>query len=355
MQNDFFTWYSGMEFSGDTNVRLKRWNSLVAVAKAPSPETLEVLTRLAFRTKLPPFLTEAARLREQLADGAPPLGDEELALLAASTLSVILNRLDATSARATALVTGASCAGLRAVTQPMNLVGMAKNAQGHMSETFRRRPPLEQQKLVNPQIDIQASLDGLQEGSVITVSAAINALATATTKALTAMATRQRQFESAVQDYVRVQDEELDILWWLQGGRCTIFDMPFEDVPVEHRPLVFACELANLTKVQPGPTALQSLFSRTGVGHSTQTTIASAIQGLPKEWLEHLLPDEKVGMVSIVTTPVLEAVRRRKEVDGQDTWIAAWSSVCGINQDALLPTLQFSEAVYRELLQVRLG
>lgn len=355
MQDNFFTWYSSMEFSGNGDVRLKRWNSLVAVSKAPSPSTLEVLTRLAFRAKLLPFVAEAALIREQLAEGGPPLDDEELALIAASALSVILDRLDATSARAGALVKGASCAGLRVVKQPMDLVGMAKNAQAHLAETFRRRPPLEQQKLVNPQIDIQASLDGLEEGSVTTVRTAISALATATTKALTAMATRQRQFESAVQDYVRVQDEELDILWWLQGGRCTTFGMPFEDVPAEHRPLVFACELANLTKVRPGPTALQSLFRRSGVDHSTQTIIAGAIQGLPKEWLEHLLPDDKVDMVSIVTTPVLEAVRRRKEVDGQDAWIAAWSSVCGINQDALLPALQFSEAVYRELLQVRLG
>lgn len=355
MQDDFFTWYSSMEFSGDTDVRLKRWNSLMAVAKVPSPGTLEVLTRLAFRTKLPPFSAEAAQLREQLADGAPPIGDEELALLAASALSVILNRLDATSARATALVTGASCAGLRALKQPMNLVGMAKDAQAHLAETFRRRPPLEQQKLVNPQIDIQAGLDGLQEGSVTTVRAAISALATATTKALTAIATRQRQFESAVQDYVRVQDEELDILWWLQGGRCTIFGMPFEEAPAEHRPLVFACELANLTKVLPGPTALPSLLIRAGVDEGAQVTIPGAIQGLPKEWLVHLLSEARADKVSIVTTPILEAVRRRKEVDGQDSWIAPWSAVCGISQDAQLPALQFSEAFYREMLQITLG
>lgn len=355
MQDDFFNWYSSMEFSGDTDVRLKRWNSVLAVAKAPSPGTLEVLTRLAFRTKMQPFSAEAAQLREQLADGAPPLGDEELALLAASALSVILDRLDATSARAAALVTGASCSGLRGVKQPMDLVGMARNAQMHLAETFRRRPSLEQQKVVNPQLDIQAGLDGLQEGNVATVRAAISAMATAVTKALTAMASRQRQFESAVQEYVRVQDEELDILWWLQGGRCTIFDMPFEDVPTEHRPLVFATELVNLTKVLPGPTALPSLFCRTGVDRGTEMTISDAIQGLPKEWLAHILLDEKADKISIVTTPILEAVRRRKEVDGQDNWIAAWSTVCGISQDAQLSALQFSEAVYRELLQVRLG
>ena len=68
-----------------------------------------------------------------------------------------------------------------------------------------------------------------------------------------------------------------------------------------------------------------------------------------------MLPDEKAAKVSIVTTPILEAVRRRKEVDGQDTWIAAWSTVCGISQDAQLSALHFSEAVYRELLQVRLA
>ena len=142
MQNDFFIWYDSMEISGDADIRLKRWNSLVSFSKAPSPENLEILTRLAFRAKLPPFTAEAAQMREQLAEGALPLDDEELALIAASALAVILHRLDANSTRAATFVTGASCAGLRGVRQPMDLVKIAKDVQTQQAETSRRRPPV---------------------------------------------------------------------------------------------------------------------------------------------------------------------------------------------------------------------
>jgi hypothetical protein len=354
VQSQFFGWYRSMEFSEDADVRAKRWNGLTAVAKSPSATMLEVLTRLAFRMKLQNMNGEAGQLREQLAAGSPPLGDEELALMAASALALILKPLDTTSAKAASLVTGASCAGLRSLAQPMDLVGMAKNVQTLFAETSRRRPALEQQKLVNPQLNIEASLDALQQGDIATVRAAIDALVSASVKALGAIATRQRQFESAVQEYVRVQDEELDILWWLQGERCLILEVPFADVPLENRAIAFATELAALTKVLPGPTSLPSLLSRAGVDDSVQLTIPGAIQGIPKEWLPYLLPEERVSKVSVVTTPILEAARRRQEVNGEDTWIAAWGTVTGLDQAAKLPALQLAESLYRELLQVAL-
>lgn len=354
MQTNFFGWYSSMEFSEDADVRAKRWNGLTAVAKSPSAATLEVLTRLAFRTKLQNMTGEAGQLREQLAAGSPSLGDEELALMAASALALILKPIDTTSAKAASLITGASCAGLRGLAQPMDLVGMAKNVQTHLAETSRRRPALEQQKLVNPQLDIQANLDALQEGNIATVRAAIDALRSASVKALGAIAARQRMFESAVQGYVRVQDEELDILWWLQGERCLTLEVPFADVPLENRAIAFAIELAALTKVLPGPTSLSSLLSRAGVDDRVQLTIPDAIQGIPKEWLTHLVPEERASKVSVVTTPILEAARRRQEVDGENTWIAAWGTVTGLDQAAKLPALRLAESLYCELLQVAL-
>lgn len=354
MQDQFFGWYNGMELGENPEVRSQRWNSVQAIAKSPSGTTLEVLTRLAFRAKLQHLSNEAGHIRSQLAEGGPPLPDEETAVMSAVALAVVLDEMDATSAKAAALIIGASCAGLRMLKQPMDLVGMARNVQTYLAETTRRRPTLEQQKLVNPQLDITAGLNGLQEDDIGTVRAAIEALATASTKALTAMVTRQRQFESAVQNYVKVQDEELDILWWLQGGQCTGFELTFAEIQPDFRPIVFAVELAALTKLLPGPTALPSLLARAGVDDSVQLSIPAAIQGLPQDWLPRLLPEVKAGKVSATTTPILEAVRRRQEADGQDSWIAVWSTVTGIDSTTALPGQALAEALYRELIQVAL-
>lgn len=355
MQNHFDSWYSGMEFSENGDVRSRRWASIQSIAKNPTATTLEVLTRLAFRTKLQPLAAEAGQVRTQLAEGGPALQDEEAALIAAVALALILDERDVTAAKAAALVTGAACAGLRGLQQPMDLVGMAVNAQANLSETARRRPPIEQPKLITPQLDVTANLNALADGNIGTVRAALEALSGATTKVLSAMASRQRSFETAVQGYVRVQDEELDILWWLQGGQCIRFGLPFAEVQLEFRPIVFAVELAALTKVLPGPTALSSLLVRAGVDDTVRSTIPAAIQGLPQEWLARVLPEDRTSRVSTTTTPILEAVRRRQEADGADTWAAVWSTVTGIDQTTPLPALQLCEALYREMLQVTLG
>jgi len=355
VQEQFNSWYSGMEFADNPEVRAQRYAAIQAVAKSPSMTTLEVLVRLAFRTKMQNLSSEAGQVRSQLADGGPALNDEEAVLLAAATLAMVLEEQDATAAKAAALVTGSFCAGLRTMKQPMDLVGYAIAAQNYLAETARRRPPLEQQKLVNPQLDIAAQLSALQDGNIATVRAAIDALASASRQTLTAMATRQRAFETAVQGYVKVQDEELDILWWLQGGRCARFDQTFEEVQLEHRPIAIAVELAALTKVLPGPTALPSLLSRAGVDDAVQLSIPAVVQGFPHEWFGRVLPEDKAGKVSATSTPILEAVRRRQEVDGQDTWVSAWATVTGIEATASLPARVLAELLYRELLQVSLG
>lgn len=355
MQEQFNFWYGGMEFAENAEVRAQRYEAILAASRSPSMTVLEVLVRFAFRTKMQNLVTEAGQVRNQLAEAGPALGDEETALLAAVTLAIILEGRDATAGKAAALVTGAFCAGLRTLTQPMDLVGFAFAAQNYLAETSRRRPPLEQQKLVNPHLDISAHLNALEEGNIATVRAAIDALANASRQTLTAMATRQRSFETAVRGYVKVQDEELDILWWLQGGRCTRFDQTFEEVQAEFRPIVIAVELAALTKVLPGPTALPSLLSRAGVNDVVKLSIPAMVQGLPNEWLGHVLPEDKAEKVSATTTPILEAVRRRQEVDGQDTWVSAWATVTGIEATASLPAPTLAELLYRELLQVFLG
>jgi GTPase-associated system helical domain len=354
VQDQFNSWYSVMEFAENPEVRAQRYAAIQTVARNPSMTTLEVLVRLAFHAKMQHLSTEAGQVRSQLAEGGPTLAGEETALLAAVTLAMILEEKDSTAAKAAGMITGASCAGLRALKQPMELVGLAISAQNYLAETARRRPPLEQQKLVNPQLDISANLNALQDGNIAAVRAAIDALASACRQTLTAMATRQRAFETAVQGYVKVQDEELDILWWLQGERCNRFDQTFEEIQAEFRPIVFAVELAALTKVLPGPTALPSLLSRVGVDDAVQLTIPGAVQGFPKDWLGHVLPEHKAGAVSATTTPILEAVRRRQEADGQDAWVAVWGTVTGIDPTASLPARQLAELLYRELLQVYL-
>lgn len=354
MQAEFFSWYSSMELSGDEASRSARWAQVQAAAKAPSRNALETLTRLAFRTKLPE--SDAGAIRSLFtAEASPPPGDPELHLLAAATLATLMARRDALAAKAAMFVVTASCAGQRAPQHPMDLVAFALDALMSLSETVRRRPPLELEKPVVSQVNIKTITDSFTTLDMPGIQAGLTAMVGAVNKALTAIVTRQKGFESAVQEYVRVQDEELDVLWWLHGAHCEICDLPFHEVPEAERPLILASDLAELTRVLPGPPAVRSLLSRAGLDDNTMLSIPEIVQALPVNLLTRMVPDEATTKVSVTTTPILEAIRRRQEVGGQDAWAQSWAAVCGLSQETKLSALRLAEAAYRELLLVKFG
>lgn len=354
MQSVFFGWYSSMELNDDESARISRWTQVQAAAKAPSRGTLEALTRLAFRTKLSE--SEVGGIRSLFtSDAIQAPGDQELRLLAAATLATVLARRDMTAAKAAIFILTASCHGQRELQQPMDLIANAVDTLNLVSETVRRRPQLELERPIVPQLDGKALSDSLTAIDLATVQAVISTLVGNINKTLNAAGNRQKAFESAVQEYVRVQDEELDVLWWLHGKHSEIRNLPFREIPEIERPLVFAGDLAELTRVLPGPLSIRSLLSRAGIDDESTMTIPEAVQALPVGLLPRFVPDHVTSKVSVVTTPTLEAIRRRQEVDGRDAWAQTWAAVCGLDQDKKISMMHLAEAAYRELLLIKFG
>ena len=355
MQDQFSSWYASMSFQQDAAFTEKRWTAIKGHVEAVTKSDLGLLAKLAFRLKPQMGSPEVGALRQALAgDGASP-GDDELIMLAASALAAAMNSdADSIAALAATVVSSTSCSGLRELKQPMDLVGMADNVLRQLSETARRRPSLEQAKLVAPTVDKndETLLQAVNTGVLLNVA---QTLATATNKAVSAMARRQREFEAAVQKYVNIQDEELDILWWLEGGHSFDLSLDFSKVTAEHLPLAIARELGNLTKVLPGPPALSSLLSRTGLRDAPRHSIPDAVQGMPQEWLNKAVDGLPNDGISAPLTPILFAMQRRHEVDGKDDWIAAWGTTTGLPREAMLSPIQFAAAAYREFSLTRLG
>ena len=355
MQDQFSSWYVSMSFKQDAAFTEKRWTAIKRHVEDVTKSNLALLGKLAFRLKLQMGASEVAALRQVLAGDATQPGDDELIMLSASALAVAMNSdTDSLAALAATVVSSMSCGGLRELKQPMDLVGMADNVLLQLAETARRRPSLEQVKLVTPAVDKNdaALAQAVNAGDLQNV---VQALAVATNRALSAMARRQREFEAAVQKYVIIQDEELDILWWLEGGHSFDLSLDFSKAAAEHMPLAIACELANLTKVLPGPPALSSLLSRTGLQDAPLQSIPDAVQGMPQEWLNKAVDVLPNDGISAHLTPILFALQRRQEVHGKDDWIAAWATTTGLPCEAVLSPIQFAASAYREFSLTRLG
>jgi len=101
----------------------------------------------------------------------------------------------------------------------MDLVGMAVNAIVSLADSSRRRQPFQLGKAPTTNVDPSDAIQKSQNIDPASMAAAFASLAASFNTAVASLAKRQLQFEQGVQKYVRIQDEELDMLWWLQGGR----------------------------------------------------------------------------------------------------------------------------------------
>lgn len=355
MQNEFARWYSSLSFSDDASYVAKRWASVIGLIQALDNNGVVSLTQIAFRIKVQMSSPEIATLRSRLAGDLPAPGDEELTLLAAAALAYDMDEDSDRAALVATAISTTSCAGLRQLTQPVDLIGISENVLRRFAETSRRRPVLEAQKTTRSTLDpsdVAAFVAKANDGAY---GEAVQAIATSTNKVLTALAKRQALFESSVQRYVLVQDEELDILWWLLGNYCCDLAQNFLEVPLEQRPLAIARDLARLTTVLPGPSAIVSLLTRAGVTAAPRCTIESAVQSMPVKWLTEVLEEFRIGESSRYTTPILFALSRRQELEGNDGWTQGWSTLTGLDPAAELSALQLAEAAYRELILCKLG
>lgn len=355
MHDDFSSWYAGMSFQPDAAFTEKRWAAVDEHVQAVSKDSLALLSKLAFRLNPQMGSSEVAALRQALTGEATSPGDEELLMLSAAALAAAVDSdADGIAALAATVVMCVACASLRALEQPMDLVGKAANVLRQLSETSRRRPSLKQAKFIAPTVDKndEGYAQALATANVLTIA---DALVTATNKSISALAKRQRDFEMSVQKYVNIQDEELDILWWIEGKHSFDLDQGFSQVSGEHLPLAIARELAGLTKVLPGPPALHSLLSRTGLLAAPEVSVVDAIQSMPPAWLSKVVEPLKNAGISPTLTPILFGLQRRQEVHGKDDWIAPWCTTTGLSRDVKLAPISLAEAAYREFSLTMLG
>lgn len=352
MQAEFAIWYSSMLLGTETDTQQMRWSQVQAVAKAPSAAELVSLVSLAFKLKQPE--ADKAAIRTKFSHEVPPPGDAELAMLAASSLAVAIQGRSATAAKAAALVVATTAAGQRIPELSVPLVVMAEQALSNLAESSRQRPP----PLLNraaPMVNVKAALEANPVFDQTNVHVVFNTLAQELNKALQEVVNRQKSFETAVQGHIKVQDEELDVLWWLHGGYSELANVPFGELPSAQRPLVLASELSNFATVLPGPPSLAALFTRAGVESSTTISVEAAVDALPVPLLQALLRESDHPKISPATTPILEAVRRRLEINGQNGWTVGWDSVTGLAHKQELSALKFAQSAFLEFLLVRLG
>lgn len=340
------------EISTDGAERDKRWAGIEAFVGAWSVPKVEVLVRLAFGTKPPAGGHQQEELELALAEfhkafsdidpSFEPGGRQDQILAAAALL-----QLSESNPRSAMAMTTTACGGARKASLPIDLVTSAENALALVSATHRKRPDMSKVRVDAPECEFELDFSGVQPNQPHTFKSLFATLQNTVNDTLFELAERFNESLETVVRANKMADEELDMLSWVFGGRSLMPNNAFSDVPTAQKPLVFARDLASLTKIRPGPTVVPALLSRAGISAASEVTIVDAVNAVSNEWTSAVL---KGRAPSLASSPIHAALARRQETGAGGGWQAGWAAATGIDAGTALSSIVLAELFYREIL-----
>ncbi len=356
MHPDFPIWHRSVSMGTDNVGRDRRWAGVNALARDADRDLVEALVRLAFdHEKLQPQPRALGRIHEALRkgdDAFDPRGTgRDVQVHAAACLQVLFDGGTDLGALAALSVVTAAFSDTRRPNLPIDLTARAEAALVRIADNNRRRPRITVDR-EPPVLDVPAALADLPDTfDAQALRAAFTSFVKAARVSLEGLTSRQAKALSAFERVLRIQDEELQVLWWLTNGRSLSLDRTFEAVPAEFQPFLFAKELSDQTTSLPGPRSIKALLMRAGLKDRKKLTVAMAVNAVDPSWLAALDGDGP----SALTLPVHFAIARQMETGDAEAWVANWSAVTGIDASRQFHPSALAVQFYRECLLLAFG
>lgn len=349
----FATWMREFRLGQDNAPSLaQRWTGVAAVTKFAQNDEIEALARLALKSRHQPAASVLEKIVGAFAnedsDFTAAKNARELEVLAAITLVHLSQMLDDPIAPTAALaITTALVGGARTPQLPLDLGKLGEHALKNLSVNRSRRPFVTKPPASAKLSFEPAAAKARAQFDAATLGDAFTLAGTAASDALNAVQAKNAAAISALTTRLRQQDEELQMLWWLIGGRSEFLACDFDDVQSAIQPLVFAKELAEHTELPPGPASLRAILSRAGVGDREQLVLPAAIGACKMEWLSALVKDKAA---SPITCPIHYAIQRQIETGPGMDWVPGWAAATELPKELALTPLALAELFYRERL-----
>lgn len=353
MHPDFPRWYREVDVQQNRDRLQRRWGGIIAYVQSMTPPDVENTLGVVFRSQLSPSAEGLARIRKPFKDTDDLFdmagNDREVEILCGSILAVLIEGNGSLAAPAALSITTSALNGSRSANLPINLQDLAETTIDRISDIARKRP--ETASVLQEPIPIKFS--GLaeklqQQFDSASVAAAFDQMAITVAAGLDGLKKIAEASMAKTNNYLAIQDEELEMLWWLFGERSEDLQQPFKDVPAKAQPLVFAKELADATQFLPGPRSIKGLLIRAGLTDSKKLTIPEVVNSCPADWLMSL----NIENIFPLSHPIHHAISRRNETNDGNSWIAGWAISSGLDATATYPSLTLGTLFYRERLLV---
>lgn len=350
---DFATWYATVDLGNSPKTLSARASGMATLLRGLNFDGCRDLLNVVFEQ--PGWLDQpgVAVIREcfRKADPAFPASanDAELKLLAEMALAIALERPTSrlSAGEVATLLYAALSNGSRAFSSVTDLSRRARDVVRREAVALRSRSALPRKPTSYvPSLALRSCFEGIDNpAEPEQCRALMDKVATRVAAAIGQSAEKARLEREALEKHLKVQDEELDLLWWTSNSWSETRGTSFSDLDLATRCLVAAVEAANRTQFVPGPSSVRGLLEKVVAAGDGSLTIKKAVNSVDTKWFQSI-------QIPNVTscTPLHLALDMRLESGKSTTWSAQWSAVTKIDANCGRQAIEISELFYHERL-----
>lgn len=350
MHLNFPDWYQPVTFGHDRGTIALRWAGIEGFLKEATTSAMLDLVRFVFflRTSTNDTLSE---VRGQFNAADPTFktagNDQELRILAGSILASVCLDMNSEHGEiiALAILTTSACQS-RKLELSFDLIGMAIARVKFDAINARKRPQFEKLKIfTHKEAFEKAGTQLLLAWNANGAAEAIKSVGSATEALVDSVQQAVRIKFDQIHALLEIQDEELQLVWWLVGGWSFMWGCNFKDIPAKARPILLSFEAARMTVLTTEMPSLNAIFLRLGIGQNLRLSIPIAVNSCSADHLKNLAPKKSPCPFLF---PLTNAIFRASETAGGKTWIDAWENTASVQNSSQIDSLELAIQFYRE-------
>ena len=356
MDTSFGDWYRQANLKPEDPWLRLRWQGVVTAAQQPRRGTIADMARLFHGRQAKTDYESHFRLAFHNADTAFQMNgnDFELSLLAGATLlQVIATSSDELAVGAAFAMICPTLQGQFGQKSFPEMLASARTYLQNRRSKLRREvpPPFDGHPVSLNDETLKPLVDACNTNQLPAIGTQLSGILKSVGQYLNDLTSSVRLIES----YQLLYREESDALWWLTGRSSRDLSLPFSQIEQAAACLVAGKELADMTRVLPGPLAapaiLHALLCQES-DNNPEVTLSKAVNTSDREWRKHCVAPF-ASSTSLDLCPVLFALNESTRSEQVSAWHPVLKLQTGVANNARLPILSFAEQVYDECLLLR--
>lgn len=352
MHKNFLRWYETVALDLARDEVPLRWQGVQALATEITTEDVVQLVRLT--VGLPAREKSiTSKLRAAFKKADPKFRDDgndsELRVLAGATLVELLSATEASDlgTAAALLLIAADLQGKRAGEYPQDFVGEARKYVTALS--YQTREDRAWPKITTASLKLE--MTAMQSNW-----AAIPSELERVAKALSSAQKQVASWIDAAERAYELQQEQLDVAWWVFGGISRDLDRPVRDIPVSGMPLVLGRELADQVRMLPGPLSAAAFLDRMLSHHNERpesVTLREAVFATETAWQSAWVEGFAGAGLGDGSLPLGSGIRHAASGATGAEWDQWVQRVVGISPETSFSLGELGRQAYTETLAYR--